>query len=153
MINIEHLRKYIIRPILLELGMYSLAAENLLVGTALTESGLRHLHQLGEGPAQGIYQMEPATELDIWKNHLNTRPEREAKVLALRGSARDPLIGNLNYATAMARIHYWRIKEPLPDAKDAGGLAEYHKKYYNTHLGKTDVSESLRHFEKAVEVV
>lgn len=42
---------------------------------------------------------------------------------------------NLRFATAMARIHYWRVPEPLPDADDIDGLARYWKQHYNAPLG------------------
>jgi hypothetical protein len=49
------LRQYVIRPTLQRLGLWSLAAENLLLGTAAQESKLGYyLHQL-EGPALGLY--------------------------------------------------------------------------------------------------
>ena len=118
-IDVSQLRKYIIQPTLRGLGMYSQAAENLLLGTAAQESGFKFLHQLGGGPALGIYQMEPATERDIWDNYLAYREQiaKKVQVLCIKEPAPSyELIGNLYYATAMARIHYRRVSEPLPSA-------------------------------------
>jgi hypothetical protein len=48
----------------------------LLLGTALTESGdMHYLHQLGNGPALGVYQMEPTTHEDIYDNYLKYKKE------------------------------------------------------------------------------
>ena len=68
MLDIPQFRANIIRPVLLVIGGESRAAENLILGTALQESNLRYLRQLGDGPARGVYQMEPATHDDIWDN-------------------------------------------------------------------------------------
>lgn len=153
-INVKHFRKHIIRPTLKQMGMHSKAAENLLLGTAIVESNLAYLHQIG-GIAIGLYQMEPATHDDIWGNYLKYRPELSAKVeqfLSPNFGKIDQLRGNLHYATAMARIHYWRVPEPLPRPDDAMGLARYHKEHYNTHLGKTDVTKSVDIFRLATEL-
>ena len=62
MIQPEHLVKYVIEPVLKTLDLYSEDAVNLVLGTACVESECgRWLHQLGTGPALGIYQMEPDT--------------------------------------------------------------------------------------------
>ena len=63
-LNLDHFRADVIQPTLAHLDgddaprFQGLAAENLLLGTALVESGLHYLHQLGGGPALGIYQIE-----------------------------------------------------------------------------------------------
>lgn len=138
MLNAEHLRLLVVRPTLVELDMWSNSAENLLMGTAAQESGLRHLRQLGGGPALGLYQMEPATHDDIWKNWLSHRPKMAARVGAFCGMHPDrhaQLVTNFSYATAMARIHYYRVPAPLPDADDIIGLGAYWKAHYNTYMG------------------
>lgn len=150
MIDREHLREQVIRPTLRWLGLWSEAAEALLIGTAAQESaGGRYLRQLGGGPALGIYQMEPATHADIWRNYLAHRGALARKVRELRCAVSpfvDPvqeLAGNLYYATAMTRIHYLRVPEPLPDAGDLEALADYWKQHYNTALGAGQPDEFL----------
>lgn len=141
------LREHVIRPTLKSMGLYSHAAEELLMLTAATESlGGRYLHQVG-GPALGIYQMEPATCHDIYDNYLKYRPEL-AKKVALFGDGYRELPGNLYYATAMARIHYLRRSEPLPPASDVRGLANYWKQYYNTHLGAGTVKQAIGNYKR-----
>src|SRR5260221_162978 len=49
------------------------APVELLLGTALQESGLTYRVQLGGGPARGLFQMEPNTHDDIWDNFLKYR--------------------------------------------------------------------------------
>jgi hypothetical protein len=154
MIDVSQLRGYVIRPVLQDLGMHSEAAENLLLGTAAQESRLgAYLHQRDDGPALGIYQMEPATHEDIWNNYLLHRPVLAHKANAFIAPSRDKtreLIGNLNYATAMCRLHYYRVAAPLPKADDIVGLAAYWKKYYNTEGGKGSVSEFIAHYRSLV---
>ena len=154
MIDAQHLAKYVIKPVCTHLGMWSLAAENLLLGTAAVESDLgTYLRQIGGGPAIGIYQMEPATHADIWRNWLAYQPDLRQKLRQLvpplywaegdEVPADAEALTDLFYATAMARIHYRRVSAPLPAALDWPGMEAYHKKYYNTPLGKTRPGEFI----------
>ena len=143
------------------------AAVNLLLGTALQESGLRHLRQVG-GPARGVYQMEPATHDDLWSTylmeHIALRDEAShhaALVRRRKNLARlvsgflgpvpgrlDALEGNLYYATAMARLHYWRVPAPLPQHDDIGGFAAYWKEHWNTRLGRGTEAQFIRNWKE-----
>ena len=149
----QHLKKYIIEPVLYNLGYNQLAAINLLLGTAAQESRLgQYLHQL-KGPALGIYQMEPNTYNDICENYLYSRPKLSLKIYDLQINGLTPeknLIGNLYYATALARIHYLRFSEPLPDANDIRDLAKYWKKYYNTRKGKGTIEQFVDSYNKLI---
>ncbi len=135
MIDPLQFRLLVIRPALVRLGLWSLAAERLLLGTALAESWLGFLKQK-PGPALGFYQMEPATHFDIWKNYLVYRPglALKAKGLAAGLPRAEQMAWNLFYATAMARLQYRRDKHALPD--DLVGLGAYYKRVYNTYAGK-----------------
>lgn len=156
--NAQQLRTLVVRPTLTHMGMHSLEAENLLLGTAAQESRLGHyLHQVGGGPALGIYQMEPETHWDIWRNFLSWRPQISAKVRSLAGHrwvgefvGDAELVGNLFYATALARIHYWRRPEPLPRAGDLAGLAHYWKAFYNTAAGRGTEAEFVENYRRYV---
>ena len=142
MINLDDFRGRIVRPVLAKLVTVipaTPAAEALVIGTALAESGLRRLVQQGGGPALGLYQMEPATHDDIWRSYLAFRPPLRRLVADIGGRATrrtDDLVWNLAYATAMARIHYWRAAPPLPGASDLGRQARYWKRFYNTEAGR-----------------
>lgn len=159
MIHPIHLRQLIIDPVLKYLDMYSLAASNLMMGTAATESHLGfYLMQVDsqerpQGPALGIYQMEPATHDDIWKTYLEFRGELLVKVSELLPPGTpepSQMIHNMKYATAMARIKYWRDPEPLPQPMDIEGLAHIWKNIYNSKLGKGTVEEFILNYERFV---
>lgn len=144
MINVKQLEELIIVPTLQYLEPeipFSDAAVELLKMTAAHESHLgSYIAQVG-GPALGIYQMEPATEQDIYSNFLCYNKGILHKVNGLAGSKKQPspvLVSDLTYATAMARVHYYRDKYPLPDAMDIEGLAQYAKRVYNTVEGKAE---------------
>ena len=53
MLDPGQFRRLVVRPALQAIGLCSPAAERLLLGTALTESGLTWLAQKGGGPARG----------------------------------------------------------------------------------------------------
>lgn len=156
MINLDQFRELIVRPTLLHINMHSEAAENLLIGTALVETNTEEIRQLGPGPALSFYQIEPATHDDIWENYLSHRPERAYKVRDLIShrfaNAEIPaseLIGNLPYATAIARVKYWRVPEPLPKADDVEGLAAYWKQHYNTEHGAGNPAKFVKRYKRA----
>lgn len=154
-IKASHLRDHVIKPTLDHLNMWSQSAENLLLGIAAQESHMgTFLKQLGSGPALGIYQMEPATEKDIWDNFLKYRPSLMVRVVDLAPSVLNAvgssLIMSLSYATAMARIHLYRDSEPLPNAYDVQGMAAYWKRVYNTHLGAGTEEEFIANYSNYI---
>lgn len=162
MIRAAHFRNLLVRPVLQRLSLanpklYSQAAENLLMGTAAQESGLGYnMHQIGGGPALGAFQIEPATFLDIMDRYLkresNEGIREQVEYFCYRGvKANDPqqLITNLPLGCAVARIRYWMEPDPLPDAFDLGGLAEYWDIHYNAnpeHGTEQEFIENYRGF-------
>jgi hypothetical protein len=152
MIDIKQLRELIIKPSLDKLQMYSDQAEELLVFTCACESlGGTYLKQV-KGPALGIYQMEPATYTDIWQNFIKNQGSI-VNMLSLNFNVismpmPERMVYDLQYATAMARLHYRRVKAPLPDNKNVEAIWEYYKKYYNTELGKAEKETSIKHYLK-----
>ena len=77
MIPPRQFRRHGVRPVLEHLArteprLDSRAAEDLLLGTALMESGLREIEQRG-GPALGFFQIEPATFADVYDRYLTQR--------------------------------------------------------------------------------
>lgn len=113
----------------------------------------RYLTQL-QGVALGIYQIEPATHKDLWQNYLVRHSDLAAKIrsLASERSAwmdkNSELITNLAYATAIARIIYYRASEPLPHPNDIEGLAKYWKQHYNTPNGKGEIEDFIYHYKE-----
>jgi hypothetical protein len=144
------LREHVIRPALEGLGLYSLAAEELLLGTACQESHCgQYLQQLGNGPALGIFQMEPATHDDLHANFIAHRPQLRIKVnnLSLRIGIAE-MVWNLAYAAAMCRVHYLRVSEPLPSAGNLNAQAHYWKSHWNTPLGAGTVQEYVANWNR-----
>lgn len=153
MIDPRHLRDLIIRPTLETLNLWSLAAEALVLGTAIQESRLVYLRQVGGGPALGIYQIEPATHADLRRNYLDNRPALKNRVAAFLGPSPEPdqqLVTNLAYATAVCRLLYYRAPAPLPAADDVDGLAAYWKAHYNTPVGKGTAAEWATHYRECL---
>lgn len=147
--------KELIETALKKLDLYSESAVNLLLGTAAQESKFgTYLKQLGSGPARGVFQMEPATETDLWKNYIVYKPQLMQKikeVCGLLGPNQEALQYNLYYAVAMCRIHYLRKTDPLPDADNIQAMAAYWKKHYNTYLGKGTVEEFVENYKRFVQ--
>ncbi len=80
MISPRDLLDLVIRPTLdslnvVDRGQWSISAEQLMLGTAITEStfgGNTMLRQV-EGEALGVFQVEVETHEDIWRNWLRYR--------------------------------------------------------------------------------
>ena len=159
MIDPQDFRYEVIVPTLMFLGppYNSPAAVNLLLGTALVESRLTYLRQRGGGPALGVYQIEPRTLRDVYKNFLDNRPALAAQIKTRWGDGfeggmtpGERIKGDLFYATVIARLIYYRAPGQLPPANDARRLAEYHKQWYNTPEGATKVEDSIKDFEYVI---
>jgi len=141
----------IIKPSLRSIGLQSVAAEQLLLGTALHESGgLRYIKQIN-GPALGIYQMEPATYKwlmgyidDRFANsnlHSLIRQSVPRRFVAWPEAAYMSV--NMEWATIVARLFYYSKPQPLPPAGDLTALARYYKRYWNTEKGKADPQDFM----------
>lgn len=156
MLDPKQFREFIVRPTLQYMGLWSLAAENLVVGTAIQESGLRFVDQLspGPGPAYGIYQMERATHDDLLRWVQRERPDLAGRLEALKGvwpTGVEQLHSNLAYGAAMCRLHYLRAlgRTPLPEPDNIEGLAKLWKRVYNTAQGKGRSSQFVRAYMAA----
>ena len=159
--SITQIRELVIRPTLKGIGLWSEAAENLLVGVGLVESGFKLLKQIN-GPACGYWQIEPATADDLVFRYLN-RQSGAVDSDSLIGRLREylgfspwslspetlhrKLIGDMELGCALARIKFWMDKEPLPEANDINGLAETWLRVYNAG-GKGTISRFM--FEYAL---
>ena len=164
-IYIPHLKHEIIKPALEYINLGGSRAINQVTGTFLAEGyagGCTYLKQLGNGPAVGAMQMEPATYSDIWKNFLST-PKRSHLAALLKNIAGafntdnngipipTTMTGNIFFAAAMCRVFYLRIPTALPEATDDTAMAQYHKKYYNTDLGKAVWRDNVDRFKQAID--
>lgn len=126
---------------------------DLLLLTAAQESHLgEFLYQTGGGPALGIFQIEPNTYRDLCQNYLRfqeriSRALEQYKIFGVTDTQN--LVGNLFYQVLVARLLYWRHKEPVPATLE--GRALYYKVYYNTVKGKATVAEALANYRRYVE--
>lgn len=120
-------------------------AVELLMLTAAAESQLgSYIEQVG-GPALGIFQMEPATERDIYENYLKYRDDEKAFVKRFKLPVYSALNlkANLIYQIIMARIHYKRDSKPIPSKDNTTNLAKYYKRVWNTHRGAATISGAV----------
>ncbi len=150
MLDINQFRESIVKSTLNDLLLYSPEAEELLVFTCATESiGGTYVRQL-QGPALGIYQMEPETYTDIWANYLHNQNNLRMILITNFDVSRIPsperMIYDMRFSTAIARIFYARFKEPLPKIDDVDNIWWYYKRYWNTEKGSAKKDISISHY-------
>ena len=135
MFNLDQFRSQVVQTALDKLNLYSKSAEQLLILTCAQETqGGTFIKQV-DGPALGIFQMEPKTHEDLWATFLPRRSDLVYRLLqAVHLSTKPPadcLQYNLLYAAMMCRLKYFFIKDPLPEADDIKGMSIYWHKFYN----------------------
>lgn len=157
--SVTYLRHHIIAPALAQVAdmsglthICSDAAEDMVLGTAAVESEFTALHQIGGGPALGLWQIEPRTARDVWDNYLGFRPKLAGAVASLThaGSRDQQLADNLKYAAVMCRLIYLRCPRPLPRQGNIHGYAVYWKAFYNTALGKGDPAKFVATWSRLI---
>jgi hypothetical protein len=157
MINLDQFREHIVQPALREAQCWSKSAENMVIGVALVESGLRFLVQV-KGPAKGLWQIESAPYDDVLK-YIRLVPRRHQLCLSAAGfetklpplflPPHDAVIYNLRWGAIIARYFFARFPEALPNHEDYEGMATLWKDRYNTSLGKGTVEKGIEAFKKA----
>ena len=127
-------------------GIDPVLTTNLLVGTALIESGGVHRRQLGGGPARGLWQMEPDTAMWLVTEYLQYNLGRAAHITQILSAGipvfhrelfgavdRDRLMFDIEHndllACVLARLKYLTIAEDIPDTLQS--QSAYWKRYYN----------------------
>jgi hypothetical protein len=136
--NPSQFRQFVINPALDHLATFALPrtqfAADLLMATAAVESRLgAYLHQLGAGPALGVFQIEPASLQDLLK-----RTNRAPAIEALRVPGRtvaSQIVTDLLLAAVVCRLFYWAVPHPLPSLTSKANLWSYYKTFYNTTAG------------------
>lgn len=145
----DDLREFVVKPTLKYLDEWNEAAENLLVGTAVQESGLGF--SLREGRRVGLYHISPAAHRAIWDRYLVQFPTLASRVRGMAGqhtfleNPHGELLTNFKYATAIAWYIYKRTGDYLPAADDIQGLARFwHRHFHSRPSGKT--AEFVRNY-------
>ena len=157
----QQLHDYIIKPTLEYMGKNynSEEARFLLLCTAAIESDCGHFIKQVNGPALGIWQMEPVTHTDIWENcdALSLGGDFHEIVSNLAPLYCNPKSGELidspKYACAMARLKYSMDRHALPKYNggtplDLDMFYRYYKRVYNTHLGASTFQKWLAKIEE-----
>ena len=110
---------------------------------------------MGNGPARGIMQIEPATYYDCISNYLSYR---EHVIDSICGACEfdslpssEALTHNLMLSACIARVQYRRSPPAIPEWNDLEGMWAIYKKYYNTHLGKATKEEFMHNAERVIE--
>lgn len=138
----------LVEKTLQDFGYYTPDSVNLILGTIAQESAYgKYRKQLGNGPALGICQMEPATFNDICKNYLKYHPditERIKSVCHINVLSAADMISNDQLAICMCRVHYLRVKYKIPTSIIR--YAAYWKLFYNTRKGKGKMIEFIRNY-------
>jgi hypothetical protein len=159
----KHHFKDLIEAVLLNIGLHSENVVQLLLATAAQESTFgTHLKQLGNGPALGIFECEPATHKDIWANYLWFKQPLAEKILryvpdAFRGVDHyqpipdaNILKWNLAYAICVARVQYRRSPMAIPELGDIEGMWRIYKEAYNTLRGRATRDQFMYNYNKYV---
>ncbi|MCP3907268.1 MAG: hypothetical protein GY712_04555 [Oceanicoccus sp.] len=150
-INAVDLTEHVIKPTLDYLGVRSLAAEKLLLGTAAQESDFDPFYQHCESQSQGIgiYQITSAQHRIVWDKYLAFHPNLASKVRGLASQhqfLKDPdqeLKTNLAYSTAIAWVIYLQSEHQLPEANDSEGLGHFWEQYF-CHQGSCHAQDFSR---------
>jgi len=130
-------------------------AEYMLLGTCIAETGDLDTRRQKNGPALGLFQMEPFTHDDLWNNYLSYRPKlRDAVLKHFNITSKPPpnaqlLESNDSYAAIMARIRYLPAPAAMPSSTDLKGQAQYWVTYYNRG-GKGTVADYLARWHAAM---
>ncbi len=112
-----------------------------LISVCAHESHMGKYRKQINGPAIGIYQMEPITLVDIQRNVL-ALPKYEAlkkHIQSIPGTIQD----NDAKSTLFARAQMLRFSEPFPSVGDRQGQAELWKLRWNTKAGKGTIKKFL----------
>jgi len=166
--NPEQLLELIITPThkYMDGNYQSDSADLLSLCTAAIESDCGYYIKQVNGPALGVWQMEPHTHDDIFANcdAINDDTEYGLKysiLLLAPGYNADEmceavhsdLIDSPKYACAMARLKYSMDSNPLPKVtgnrkEDERAFYDYYKRVYNTELGKSTFAKWQVKMEK-----
>lgn len=151
-LTLPYLKDEITVPTLQALGMYSMNAVNLVLGTIADETDFGSFRsQLNGGPGLGIGSMEEPTYCDCWRYiYLHDGVLNAVKTVCPGASHETFALLQTNdvLAVTMIRIKYWMVPAEIPT--EIPDLAAYWKKYYNTPLGKGTVDIFIQKYNQFV---
>lgn len=103
-------------------------ARVLLLATAGQESNWEHRRQVG-GPARGLWQFEQIAVEEVLRNPATSIYARALCVMhAVAPTVSDCYMALANddvFACGIARLNYWRVRDPLPAARHDAVLTAY----------------------------
>ncbi len=149
----DDLRHLVIRDTLNYLDDWSLAAENLLLGTAAQESGLGGWNK---GRRVGLYHITPTMHRAVWDKYLVNNPSLASEVRGMAGQQsffRAPhgeLVTNLKYATAIAWMIYRRANQQLPDAQNPIELGKFWHRHFHPKA-KGTVADFVSNYQLLIQ--
>ena len=139
-----------IRPVishtLQTLGIYSRAAENLLLITVALQA--EHLNS-SQNSGLGVYKIDRTTHINIWDKYLVFDPDLAGTVRGLaseKSFLQDPhleLVTNQGYATAIAWLIYQSSELTLPQAEDAQSLTSCWAKHFSKQANSAICKDAL----------
>lgn len=174
-IKTKQIAEYVVDPVLEALD---LDGRLTMLAYAAQESHMgAYIHQIN-GPALGLWQVEPATHDDVWRYLLRKDDPNETRIKRMEwikylipttskyfyactkkywleeklyNQYHDRLIYDLRYCCAIARLKLYMIPKPLPAEDDIEGMAEYWKAYYNSSQGKGTEEQFIIKYNKYVK--
>lgn len=154
----KDIRQYIIAPTLKEIDLWSESSEILIYGTGFVETAYQYLMQIGTPKNGGIsfWQIEPSDYLDACAYLKNANIHLLQRILTISNCNALPanpmaLVWNMKLAVIFCRVHYLRRPEPLPNADNASGFAQLHKKAYNSAMGAANVDKNTSVFQEIID--
>lgn len=153
---LPHVKAMWVQPALAALPatLNSLSAQQGVLGIGNAESaGYRYMKQIGQGPALGFWQMEPATHDDAWANFIRFRPTLQNALLGVLGGravSAQRLVDTPLYAACLCRVQLYRAPASLPPANNAAAWASFWKTHYNTKKGAGVVAQASPYFQEAM---
>jgi hypothetical protein len=116
-------------------------AADLLMATAAVESNLGTWLSQDQGPALGVFQIDPASLLTLI-TRASPHQTQALYRISTPQSAAAQINTNLLLAAAICRLYYWQVPDPLPP-DTVSGLWGYYKTFYNSKFGATTESEFI----------
>ena len=122
----------------------------LAIAAQETHCGL-YFKQMGNGPARGIWQVEPKTSRDTYLNYIGYKNGLSELLEGMYSPIlKAPHIQSPLYNCAIARLCLYRYPEAIPKLGDRDGMWTLYKKRYNSVLGKATKAEWNENWEQYV---